>query len=222
MILRSLLLSVILFFVAISLDAQKVTIEGHIYSFSDIPINKAQILAKKSGASATTDSLGYFSIDCEKKEKLVVNATGFNTKQIKVKKIKEAEGIEIEIAGKKDAIDQAIANGHISSFYAAQAKKRMHAQKAYSHGFNNMTDLIKGKFPQLTVTSDEVIMRGSSSFNGSNGALFAIKGATYSWAQVNTLDVMTIKSIEVLTGSAANRYGSGSGNGVILIKFLEE
>lgn len=222
MILRPLLLSIILSFIAISLDAQNATLESHIYSFGDIPIYKAEIIAKKSGTVATTDSLGYFTIDCNKKEKLVIKAAGFKTKQIKVKKIKRAEGISIEIAGKKSEIDQAIANGHISSFYTAQAKKRLHARKAYSFGFNNMTDLIKGKFPQLTVTGDEVIMRGSSSLNGSNGVLFAFRGATYSWAQVNTIDVQTIKNIEILTGSAANRYGPGSGNGVIRIELLED
>ena len=84
-----------------------------------------------------------------------------------------------------------------------------------------MTDLLKGKFPQLTVTSSEVIMRGNSS-NGSNGALFVLSGSTYSWSHVNTIDVLSIKNIEILTGPAAHRYGPGSGNGVIRIDLLTE
>ena len=193
---RILFLSLMLSFLSISLSGQKTTIEGFITSFGDIPINQAEIITNKSKATTKTDTLGYFTIVCEP--------------------------IDLKIAGDESQLDLAIGNGHISKIYAPLAKKRLLTKKAYSQGFNNMTDLLKGKFPQLTVNGDEVIMRGSSSLTGSNGVLFALSGSTYSWSQVNSIDVLTIKNIEILTGPAANRYGPGSGNGVIRIDLLTE
>lgn len=216
------LLFLFLTFLSITLFAQKTTIEGQITSFGDIPISQAEIITNKSKVSTKTDTLGYFTIDVERKEKLSISAAGFKTKSVKVKKLKASEPIELEIDGNESQLNLAVSKGHISETYVALAKKRLLIMKSYSHGFNNMTDLLKGKFPQLTVNSDEVIMRGSSSLTGSNGALFALSGSTYSWSQVNTLDVLTVKNIEILTGSAANRYGPGSGNGVIRIDLLTE
>ena len=209
-------------FLSISLSGQKTTIEGFITSFGDIPINQAEIITNKSKATTKTDTLGYFTIVCERKEKLSISAAGFKTKSVRVKKLKASEPIDLKIAGDESQLDLAIGNGHISKIYAPLAKKRLLTKKAYSQGFNNMTDLLKGKFPQLTVNGDEVIMRGSSSLTGSNGVLFALSGSTYSWSQVNSIDVLTIKNIEILTGPAANRYGPGSGNGVIRIDLLTE
>lgn len=217
---RLLFLSFTLSLFSISLSSQT-TIEGFITSFGDIPVNQAEIITNKSKTTTTTDSLGYFTIDCKRKEKLSISAAGFKTKSVKVKKLKTSEPIDLEIDGNESKLDLAISKGHISEMYASLAKRRIIMKEAYSHGFNNMTDLLKGKFPQLTITGDEVIMRGSSSLNLSNGVLFAISGSTYSWSHVNSIDVLTIKSLEILTGSAASRYGPGSGNGVIKIELLE-
>ncbi|MFT4568430.1 MAG: hypothetical protein ACI9FN_003399 [Saprospiraceae bacterium] len=219
---RLLFLSLILSLLSISLSGQKTTIEGFITSFGDIPVNQAEIISNKSKTATKTDSLGYFTIDCERKEKLSISAAGFKTESVRVKKLKASEPIDIDIDGNESQLDLAISKGHISKIYAPLAKKRILTKKVFSQGFNNMKDLLKGKFPQLTVTSDEVIMRGSSSLYGSNGVLFAISGSTYSWSQVNTIDVLTLKNIEILTGSAATRYGPGSGNGVIRIDLLTE
>lgn len=222
MIKNKVLLSVLAFFMMLSVDAQKTTIEGKIATFDVISVMQAEVTSKKGKSTVLTDSSGVFSIECDLKDKLIIKASGFKTRTVKVGNLRAAEKINIEISGSEAKIDLAVANGHLNQASSAQAKKYYKTQKAYGYGFVNMTELIKAKFPQFTLTTDEIIMRGTTSLTGTSGALVVLNGATYDWGGVKGLDVATIKNIQVLTGTAANRYGSGSGNGVLLIELLEE
>ncbi len=211
-----------LFFTILSVNAQKTVVKGQVTTFDFIRVEQAEVIAKKSKTSVLTDSLGFFTIECDLKDKLSIKAAGFKTKQVKVKNLKESEKVNIEIAGSESDIDLAVAEGHINKIHSPEAKKLFNTKKPFSFGYNNMTDLIRGKFPQLNISGDEIIMRGSNSLNGKNGALIILDGTTYNWGSVKSLEVTNIKNIQILTGSAANRYGTGSGNGVILIQLVSE
>ena len=211
-----------IFFTLLSVRAQKTTIKGQVTTFDVIAVMQAEVTAKKGKTTVITDSLGRFIIECDLKDRLLINAAGFITKSIKVKKLKGVEKINIEIAGSESEIDMAVAKGHIKETSSLDAKRYYNTKKPYGYGYNAMTDLIIAKFPQLKLAGDEIIMRGSSSLTGNNGALFILNGTTYNWGSVKNLEVRTVKNIKILTGTAANRYGSGSGNGVIVIELISE
>ena len=209
-------------FIVHSITAQKTTIKGQVTTFDVIKVMQAEVTAKKGITTVLTDSLGVFTIECDPNDKLQIKAAGFVTKTIKVKKMTGFEKINIEIAGSESEIDMAIAKGHIKETSSTDAKKYYNAKKLYGYGYNTMTDLFTAKFPQLKLAGDEIIMRGSSSFTGSNGALVILNGTTYNWGSVKNLEARTVKNIKILTGTAASRYGSGSGNGVIVIELISE
>lgn len=201
---------------------QKTTIKSQITTFDVINVMQVQITAKKGKTMVLTDSLGAFTIECDLKDKLEIKADGFKTKSIKVKKLLGVEKINIEIAGSESEIDLAVSKGHIKETSSVEAKKYYNTKKPYSYGYTSMTHLIAAKFPNLKITTDQIIMRGSSSLSESNGALIVLNGAPYTWISAKNLEVSTVKNIKILTGTAANRYGSGGGNGVILIELVSE
>lgn len=211
-----------IFFTVHLVNGQKTTIKSQITTFDVILVQQAEVKAKKGKSMVLTDSLGVFTIECDLKDKIQIKADGFKTKTIKVKRLIGVEKINIEIAGSESEIDKAVAKGHIRGIKAADAKKYFNTRKPYSYGFTTMTLLIAAKFPQLKITTDQIIMRGSSSLSENNGALFVLNGATYNWGSIKNLDVTTVKNIKILTGTAANRYGSGGGNGVILIELISQ
>jgi hypothetical protein len=221
---QQLSLLIIPFFISLATTAQTTTIKSQVTTFDVIKVMQAEVTAKKGKVIVLTDSLGMFTIECDLKDKLLIKAVGFKSKTIKVKKAKDLEKINLEIAGSESEIDMAVAKGHIKETSAAEAKKQYKTKKPIGYGYNNMTDLMKAKFPQFKISIDEIVMRGQASLTGSTnkGALLVLNGATYNWGSVKNLDVRTVKNIKILSGTAANRYGSGSGNGVILIELISE
>lgn len=203
--------------------AQNTVIKGKVTTFDIIAVIQTEVIAKKSKVTVISDSLGAFEIEADLKDKLIFKAVGFKTRIIKVKKVIELDKINLEIEGAENEIDNAVTNGYIKETSLADAKKIYKQKNAFSYGYNNLTLLMQTKFPNLQIEGDEIIMRGKTSLTGgNNGALIILNGTTYNWGSVKNLDVQTIKNIKIMSGSAATRYGTGSGNGVIVIELVSE
>lgn len=86
--------------------------------------------------------------------------------------------------------------------------------------YNNVFDIISGRFAGVDVQNGAVIIRGSRSFLGSNEALYVVDGTT-----VNSIDWITpceTKSISILKDASAATYGSRGANGVVLIDLIKK
>lgn len=211
-------------FISLSIHAQKKVIYGKITTFNTITVENAEIAIKKTKNSVFTDSLGYFSIECDIKDKLSIKAAGFKTKLVKVKTIRDSLNVNLIIAGNEDDIDLAMKRGHINKNEVNLAKKHFNTKQPYSLGYTNMTELILGKFPKVTLINDELILRGRNTHSEGhrNGALIIINGTEYNWRSVKSMEVTNIKDIKILNSLEASRYGTGSGNGVVVIKLIGE
>ncbi|MFC2098635.1 TonB-dependent receptor plug domain-containing protein [Bacteroidota bacterium] len=82
---------------------------------------------------------------------------------------------------------------------------------------NSVLDIIKGRIPGVTVTGDEVMIRGPSSIYLSSQPLFLIDNVPTTVDAVKALNPHDVERIEVLKGPSAAIYGSRGGNGVIAI-----
>ncbi len=217
-----------LFFITLSLHAQKKVVNGQIITFKNITVENAKITVKKTKHSVFSDSLGFFSITCDLKDKISITAAGFKSKQVKVKNIKDSLNVSLIISGSEEDINLAMNNGHINEEERNLVNKHFKSGQLYSLGFTNMTDLIKGKFPRVNIINDELIIRGKNTFSNSNnskprnGALIIINGTEYRWSSVKSMIVTNVKDIKILNSLEASRYGAGSGNGVVVIKLVDE
>jgi TonB-dependent SusC/RagA subfamily outer membrane receptor len=84
--------------------------------------------------------------------------------------------------------------------------------------YNNIYEMIRGEVPGVTVNGTSIMIRSTSTVNGSTEPLFVVDGVP-----VNTIDNIApqmVRSISILKGSSAAIYGSRGSNGVIIINLL--
>jgi len=207
----------------ISSTAQTSIVHGKVTLYHEIAVKNATITIKKTKKSVLSDSLGFFSIECKIKDKISISAAGFDKKTVKVKNLKDSINVDLSIAGKESDIQLAADNGHIYQYQVDLATKKYNTKPLYSLGYPDTVALITGKFPQVQLVGNEFILRGINSINSitedaNNGALIVINGILSDVSTLNSIVVVSIKNIEILSGSAATKYGPGSGNGVILVE----
>lgn len=211
-----------LFLALLSMSAQKIVIQGKITLFKTITVENAEIGVKKTKNKTFSDSLGIFTIECNAKDKLYIKASGFKTKQLKVKNLEGFTTVNLTISGDEDDIKLAVTKGHIKQSDLPLAMKYFDSMNQYSYGYTNIIDLIKGKFPQASIVNGEIILRGSNSISAGakNGAMIVLNGSVSSMSSLQSISLINIKDIRILNASEASRFGTGSGNGVISVRLV--
>jgi len=82
--------------------------------------------------------------------------------------------------------------------------------------FDNIYDYIKGRVAGVKVTnSNQILIRGVSSFNLSGEPLFVVDGVVVS--SINHISPIEVEQISILKGASASIYGTTGANGVIEI-----
>jgi TonB-dependent SusC/RagA subfamily outer membrane receptor len=78
--------------------------------------------------------------------------------------------------------------------------------------------MIRGEVPGVRVVGNTISIQGPSSMNSGTQPLLVVNGMV-----VETIDDIrpqSVKSIDILKGSAASIYGSRGANGVVLITLI--
>jgi TonB-dependent SusC/RagA subfamily outer membrane receptor len=83
--------------------------------------------------------------------------------------------------------------------------------------YNSVLEMIKGRIPGVMVTGNNVLIRGPSTFLGSNEPLFLVDNVPVDLTVIETMNPMDVERIEVLKGPSAAIYGVRGANGVIAI-----
>jgi TonB-dependent SusC/RagA subfamily outer membrane receptor len=81
--------------------------------------------------------------------------------------------------------------------------------------YQDIYDMIRGRVPGVEVSGKSIKIRGSNSLNISTEPLFVVDGVIVN--NIEVVDPVTVKSIEVLKGPDASVYGTRGSNGVIVI-----
>lgn len=203
---------------------QSKVVEGNVTTYKTIALKSAKLTVKKTNEVIFTDSLGNFKLECDAKDKIIISANGFKSRTVKVKKIKDVLRVNLEVDGEESNLDLAFANGHINSKELKEAKVLYNTVQPYSFGYSNMIELLRGKFPNTTVSEGGVLIRGQNTRSEvtSNRALIVLNGAISSMDAIKMINILEIKNIKLLTGPAASRWGTGSSNGVVSIELLQK
>lgn len=197
--------------------AQTKVVNGRVYAFKNLSLKNIKVASKKSKAVVSTDSLGQFSIVCEKKDRLVFSGQGFQTI---VKPIKNKDYIDIKLVFRGGAKNEEIAIGYgiVSEDQLTNAVSHF---SAYNNDFGNYTDifdLIQGKFAGVEVVnnggSKHILIRGISTTSGNNYAIYVVDGTPVS--DISYIHPTTVKDIDVLK-DGASIYGANGGTGAVLI-----
>ena len=211
---------------------------GSVVDDAGLPVAGANILIKGTRQGGASDADGYFSIDYDSDEAvMVVSFLGFSTREVKMV---PGTPVKITLMPDMNMMEEVIVTGYGSfkkSAYAGSATN-VKAEKIKDVPATSFTEMLQGNATGVQFSApsgqpgaaSDINIRGMGSFNASNQPLYVIDGVPVRSGSVNSLssdaelDIMsTINSsdIESMTiikdAAAASLYGSRAANGVILI-----
>lgn len=244
---KKVILITLLFFTMHNVVAQVKKVKGQVTDMSGLPLNMANIIIKGEKKGTVSDFDGYFTIDVNQGQTLVISYLGFETKEIV---IQNQEEIKVQlnesiVTGLNEVVvtSLGIKKSKKSLTYSTQEVKNEELTRVKDA---NVVNTIAGKIAGVAVTrsaggtggSTKVVIRGNSSLV-SNQPLYVVDGIPLynaSPSQPNEVfgdtgtgnrdggDVVSlinpddIESMSVLKGAAAAAlYGTQGGRGVILL-----
>ncbi len=212
----AIIISALIIIVQGSGAAQKIKyISGIVTTFRNIPLKNVKVTALKSKEITLTDSLGLFTLRCQEKDVLIVTASGFFQKEIKVKN-PDRYTIDLIFNNSEDGFNDAVNNGYVAKdvLWKAINSKPLQREKDYSR-YRDIYELIKNEIYNVKVEGTSVLTTKVLSFYASPQVLYDVDDMIVSDISfINPVDVKTIKYID---GVDASIYGSRGANGVIKI-----
>lgn len=203
-----------------SIQAQTKVVYGKLTAFNKYPLQNIEIKAKKSKASVKTDSLGAFSIVTNDEDRIVIKTKAFQTVLRKVDKDTDSLSINLVFIDTKSNRELATGYGYINSQDLNYAMSNLEQENNEFCNYTNIYDLLVGRFPGVmvrrTATGGSVIIRGGTSVNMSNEALYIVDGGVST--SIDYIHPCDIRSINVLKDSSTSIYGSRGSNGVVVIE----
>ena len=217
---RTLTLFTCFLFISVSAIAQTRVVHGVLTAYNKYPVANIEVVAKKSKSSTVSDSLGNFSIVCKEKDQIKIKAETFKTVSRSVNKDTDSLRINLVFMDSKKNRDLAIGYGYMSKQDLTFAADHLQQENNEYCNFPNIYELLKGRFPGVTVDGTSgayrVYVRGAQSINSSDQVLFVVDGSPS--ASIEGLSPCDIRSIDVLKDGMASIYGTRGANGVILIE----
>ncbi|MDA3881495.1 MAG: TonB-dependent receptor plug domain-containing protein [Prolixibacteraceae bacterium] len=221
----SLTLFALIFMLPLGIFAQSRVVYGEVSVFKNLRLQNIVIESKKTGAKSITDSTGSFTIVCKPRDVLFFRNEAFEPQKIRVKPKTDSVFVNLEFV--KDDINEALISigyGYTTKTENAYAHSNLTPDKVDFCKYNNIYELIKGRFPGVSVTAtnnspgseQEILIRGKGSINASTTPLYIVDGSIMNTLiHINPCDV---QSIDVLKDGSAAIYGSKGANGVIIIE----
>ena len=224
-------LSLIVLMVSFSISAgqktgSKVTITGKVVDGTDAAVASAFIMIDGVKTDYVTDRNGNYKIKVSKDNTKIGVFTPTNGMIEEV--IRGRTLINFRFTGSVPYPNNAkteIDNEVIDVGYRNARKKTLTSPVSEIKGtklkyssYNNIYDLIRGEVPGVYVNGRSIMIRSTTTVNGSTEPMFVVDGVP-----VNTIDniqPVDVRSISILKGSSAAIYGTRGSNGVIIINLL--
>ncbi len=210
-------------FAALSLNAQNLTVKGTITDGANgDPVPFASVVVKGTGAWATSDAEGHYTVNAPANGTLSVESLGYLSVEVAVA---GNTVVDITLQPDLDQLDDAVVIG-----YGVQQKKLLTGSTVQVKG-GDLTKLsttsvlgaLQSQSPGVTITQSsgqpgegfKVNIRGMGTI-GDSDPLYVIDGVA--GGSLSALNPADIESIDVLKDAAsAAIYGARAANGVVLV-----
>lgn len=202
-----------------SAQSKKVQISGTVRDTDQKPVAGAMIIVDGNSSGIVTDSRGHYKlkIPSDSKNIKVVTLTGETAESMLVGQREVDFSLPVSKNVSNDVYSE---DEEVNIGYGKVRRKNLTTNVSSVKGTNdnfvykNIYDMLRGK-PGVQVSGTKVTIQGVSSITLGTDPLYVVDGV-----MVNNIDDIppeTVKSIDILKGSAAAIYGSRGANGVILI-----
>ena len=204
---------------------------GKVFSVSG-PIQGATIRIKNSLVEAQSDFDGYFNIDAQIGDILIVNFLGMTEKQTVVE---DLDDLYVLLKTEAQILDEVVLSSSnknednlVDTGYRRKNKDAVGfsnstiTKKDISPGATTLVDVIRGKFAGVRIEGSDTpritIRGGTGSINTPAYAIYDIDGLIFEDFP-NFINAQQIESITILKSyGATNRYGSVGRGGVFVIR----
>ncbi len=204
---------------------KKITITGTVLDASKKPIGNAIIMIDGQKTNSVTDENGNYKIKVKSTvTKIGIFTFGHGTAEEEISGRTQIDFNFGNSSSQKPA-DQTIAPGEqgVNTGYGVVKKKNLTTDVYRIDGTNkkyasnsNIADMIQREVPGCRINMGSVIIQDSKDLLGNLPALIIVDGVYMN--SLPDIPPTSVKSIEVLKGTAAAIYGSRGSGGAIIIK----
>jgi iron complex outermembrane receptor protein len=231
-----LLLSIFIITSSVSSFAQKsgkkYYITGQVLDNNNKPVSGAMVLIDNKSSGVNTDKNGMYKVKIkgDAARISILNLSGglmneaINGRIVINFKLNNVKPLEETL--KQENPDDEVVNigyGYARKKDLATNVGNINGQNTKYASYQDVYKMIQGEVPGVQVAGKKITIRGISTINASSDPLVLVDGVEMLLDDNNTLDAINprlVKSINILTGSAAAIYGSRGANGVILITLI--
>ena len=199
-------------------SAQERTIQGVVTTFDSIPLIDAEVQNRASKQAVMTDSLGRFLIRADEGDKLKIKARGFYNEKAKIEEKTKYMAVNLKMKPGEKNIEYAIGYSKVSDREKLNALAQINKDDVDFSQYDNIYDLIRGRFAGVQIMNGEIIIRGINSINSSSAALIVVDGVPVDGSTLNSIPPVQVQSINVIKDGSAAIYGSRGANGVVIIE----
>ena len=199
-------------------SAQERTIQGVVTTFDSIPLIDAEVQNRASKQAVMTDSLGRFLIRADEGDKLKIKARGFYNEKAKIEEKTRFMAVNLKMKPGEKNIEYAIGYSKVSDREKLNALAQINKDDVDFSQYDNIYDLIRGRFAGVQIMNGEIIIRGINSINSSSAALIVVDGVPVDGSTLNSIPPVQVQSINVIKDGSAAIYGSRGANGVVIIE----
>jgi iron complex outermembrane receptor protein len=228
------------FFIAATLSASSQNIEGNVTDAgTGKAIESASVVIKSTGTGTITDVAGHFSIPAKMNDLLVISATGYLPKQVRITslgtlgialltqsteldqvvllgsrsggRVKTESPVPVDVISMTNAL-QTTARPDLTSMLNYAAPSFNYNKQSGSDGADQI-DLatLRGLGPDQTL----VLVNGKRRHQTAFVAVFGTRGRGNSGTDMNAIPESAIDRVEILRDGASAQYGSDAIAGVI-------
>lgn len=198
------------------LAGQTRVVHGRLTTFNTFPVQNIEVTSKKGKATTVSDSLGRFSIVCLENDLIRIKPRAFKKVNSRVGPDTDSLLINLIFLDSEKNREMAIGYGYVDERDLVYAVTNLQQENnEYCH-YNDIFELLSGRFAGVVIDNGQVIIRGRNSINSSNEALYVVDGMI-----VNSVEWVVpceIMSIDILKDASAAAYGSRGSNGVVIIQ----
>jgi TonB-dependent SusC/RagA subfamily outer membrane receptor len=204
-------------FAVAPVHSQNRVVTGQVLTLNDLPVANFEIEAKKGETGAITDSAGWFTIVTYPKDVLLFKGKVFRNERMKINnRTPDTVYVNVEFINTPENKELAVGYGYVEEDELLHSVSHLDSEQADFSQYNDIFELIRGRFAGVQIQGNEVIIRGISSINLSSCALYVVDGVVVS--DISSINPSDVKSIDVLKDSGASIYGSRGANGVVVIQ----
>ena len=146
----------VLFLSASILQGQTRVVYGKLTAFNQYPLQNVEVVARKAKSAVKTDSLGRFSIVAKEKDVIRIKPKAFKPVTRRINEKTDTLEVNLIFVDSKSNRKLATGYGYIDERDLTYATSHLEQENNEFCNYTNIFELIRGRFPGVTVSSSQV------------------------------------------------------------------